>query len=96
VELSDEDILRLVSLYEADYKVLCEVSERLDQHMNSLEGNREHYRRFVSWSGTQILLHALVMCRTKTLGIIEDLKGNLKSEGEVIRLHLAEKPDEQN
>lgn len=95
MRLSDESIRSMIVLYEKDYRVLCDVSDRLTQHLNELESDKEHYDNFVKWSGTQILMHALVMCRTKTLGIIEDLKGNLTAEGEVIPLRLVENSDEQ-
>jgi hypothetical protein len=76
--LSDPEIIELIKRYERDLDAFSRARQVIVDHAISLESEPEVHRMFIGWSATQIVLHGLVLCISRTQGLIEDLRKNLE------------------
>lgn len=84
--MTDAEIRDLISHFQKDLEAFAAAEKILLDRSLELESDPEMYKNFVSWSGTQIVFHGLIMCQAKVRGIIDDLRSNLQSEAPVVRL----------
>jgi hypothetical protein len=91
---NDGDIYKLIKSFSRDYDAFHAARLRLQERLTELDHDPVHKERFVTWAAFQAAWNSLVMCETGCRGLIEDLRSNLESKGEVIPLRAVENKDE--
>jgi hypothetical protein len=90
--VSNREILEMIDGFEKDLAAFSKAHQILADRALELESSPEKHQRFISWSGTQIVFHGLILCEAKTKGLIEDLRNNLEQRGAPL-LRVVEEED---
>lgn len=90
--VTNREILEMIEDFEKDLRAFSSAHQILADRAAELESNPEKHQRFISWSGTQIVFHGLILCEAKIKGLIEDLQNNLSQRGAPL-LRVVEEKD---
>ena len=84
--MTDGEIREEIAEVRKDLEAFAMAKAAIQSRILEHEGNKIRYERFAYWSGTQAALHVLIMCESRTRGLMEDLRNNIQEDAQVLRL----------